>query len=303
MNNAMISFVVFLLIGAGSYAQNSPSEQSDHSILDFYRQYSAFTDPGEFAYLYESLPDSLPVLCGLIKSQFIHPYAELNAYREQIPRERWNEMYRYPSVNSILKGLVSLDSSGLTKDRKPADRLVLGCQQNAILLASIMKYRGIPARVRCGHVTYLIPDFHTSHTICEVWNKEEGRWMLVDPSTNQVDFSPDKFDFSYDACLQLLKSEIDPSQYGIPRRYSGFVSIIAKVHTDLAAVLGTEYPINRYAPMLAYAFENEDQLTSDHLKTLQTICGLMSSLDENNLWKLKEIYASTPEIQISESFE
>jgi len=32
------------------------------SVLDFYRQYSSFTDPGEYAYLYENLPDSLPGL-------------------------------------------------------------------------------------------------------------------------------------------------------------------------------------------------------------------------------------------------
>jgi hypothetical protein len=211
-------------------------------------------------------------------------------------------MFSYPSVKSILGGLLSYDSTGLRKERKPEDRLVLGCQQNAILLVSILKNRGIPARVRCGHVTYLIPDFHTSHTICEVWNEEKNRWMLVDPSTDRIDFSRDKFDFSYDACLQLLSGEIDPSQYGIPRRYSGFVSIVAKVHIDLAAVLGTEYPVSQYAPMLQYAFENEDQLTAEHIKILHTICELMKSLDGDNISRLQEIYAKTPEIQLTKSF-
>jgi hypothetical protein len=57
------------------------------SVLDFYRQYSIFTDPGEYAYMYKNLPDSLPELCSLIKSQFIHPYSELPQYREQLPKE------------------------------------------------------------------------------------------------------------------------------------------------------------------------------------------------------------------------
>jgi len=287
----------------GVNAQGEAGEPAENSLLDFYRQYSAFTDPGAYAYLYAELPASLSELCTLIRSQFIHPFAELNQYREQIPRERWNEMYSYPSVESILKGLLSHDSRGLINDRNAKDRLILGCQQNAILLASIMKYRGIPARVRCGHVSYLIPDFHTSHTICEVWNEAEKRWMLVDPSTDRVDFSPEEFDFSYDAWLQLQKGEIDPGYYGIPRRYSGFVSILGKVHIDLASVLGTEYPINRFAPMLTFAFENDDHLEEGHIETINRICHLMKILDENSMVELQEIYSSTPEVQITETFE
>ena len=95
-----------------------------------------------------TLSDSLPELCSLIKSQFIPTYAELPKYREQIPKERWNEMYRYPSVKTFLEGLLSYDSSGIVNDRKPEDRLVLICRYNSILLVSILKSRGIPARVR-----------------------------------------------------------------------------------------------------------------------------------------------------------
>ena len=312
MKNSISIILISMLLGICSAQTNiNKSEASlvesanspvDTSLLEFYRQYSSFTDPGEYAYMYKNLPDSLPELCSLIKSQFIHPYAELPKYREQIPKERWNEMFSYPGVKSILEGLISYDSAGLTKERKPEHRLVLGCQQNAILLASILKYRGIPARVRCGHVTYLIPDFHTSHTICEVWNEYKNRWMLVDPSMDRIDFSHEEFDFSYDVWLQMQNGEIDPSQYGIPHRYSGFVSIVAKVNTDLASVLGTEYPINQYAPMLDYAFENEDQLTAEHIKTLNRISELMKSVDAHSFSELQEIYKNTPQIQITKFF-
>lgn len=134
------------------------------TVLDFYRQYSTYTDPGAYAYLYENLPDSLPELCRLIKSQFIHPFAELQQYREMIPKERWNESLKYPTVQLILEGLILYNPSGLVQNRQPEDRLVLGCREYAILLASILKHRRIPARVRCGHATYLIPDFHA--TLC-----------------------------------------------------------------------------------------------------------------------------------------
>jgi hypothetical protein len=274
----------------------------DTSLLEFYRQQSAFTDPGEYGYLYENLTDSLPELCRLIKSQFIHPFAELQQYREQIPEERWNESIMYPSVKSILGGLLSYDSRGLVEDREPADRLVLGCRDYAIILASILKYRGIPARVRCGHAPYLRPGFFLSHTICEVWNENDRRWMLVDPGLGMIDFSVDKFDFSNELWLKMQKEEIDINLYGMPGRYSGFVSITGKVYHDLASILGTEYPIYQYAPVLEYAFDNNKQIPAELRETLDRISELMKSLDAENFKKLQEIYDNTPEIQITRSF-
>ena len=273
------------------------------SVLDFYRQYSSFTDPGEYAYLYKNLPDSLPELCRLIKSQFIHPYAELPHYRDQIPKERGDESAKYPTVKSILEGLLTYDARGLVNDRKPKDRLILGCRENAILLASIVKYRGIPARLRAGHATYIIPDFHTSHTICEVWNEKDKRWMLVDPSMGMIDFRRDKFDFSNEAWLKMQKGEIDPTLYGLPGNYTGLVSIVGKVCPDLAFILGTEYPIYQYAPILEYAFKNKNQLPAEQTEILNRISELMKSLDADNLNKLQDMYNNTPEIQITKSFE
>ena len=309
MKNTVFILMISILTSTGCSSQQNQEKLSnklndaDSSIFDFYRQYSSYTDPGEYAYLYDNLPDSLPELCRLIRSQFIHPYAELSKYREQIPKERWNESIKYPTVKSILEGLLSYDSSGIMKNRKPEDRLVLGCRHNAILLTSILKYRGIPARVRIGHVTYLKPGIHLSHTICEVWNENDKRWMLVDPSTVMVDFSRDKFDFSNDLWLKMQNGEIDPIQYGFPSRYSGLVSIVGKICPDLASILGTEYPINQYAPILDYAFDDENQIPAEHIETLNRISELMKSIDADNISKLQDIYNYNPDIQITKSFE
>jgi hypothetical protein len=42
-----------------AFSTTSTNEPVDASLLDLYRQYSEYTDPGEYAYLYEGLPDSL----------------------------------------------------------------------------------------------------------------------------------------------------------------------------------------------------------------------------------------------------
>ena len=275
------------------------------SVLDFYRQYSSFTAPGEYEYLYKNLPDSLPELCSLVKSQFIHPIVELPQYRDQIPKERWNETEKYTTVKSVLQGLLSYDSRGFVKDRKPEDRLVLGCRENSLLLASILKYRGIPARVRYGHAAYLIPGFHTNHVICEVWNKNNQRWMLVDPSTNMIDFSREEFAFGNDSWLKMKKGEIDPNLYGIPGKFSnnnGLVTIATMVCLDLASVLGNEYTIYQYAPIVDYAFDNNKKLPEDQIEILNRISKLMKSFNAENLSKLQEIYDNTPQIQITKKF-
>ena len=303
MKNSVITLMISIVIVTGCYAQKNTKEQAETSVVNFYHQYSSTTDPGEYAYLYQNLPDSLPELCSLIKSQFIHPYAELPKYREQIPKDRWREMYRYPSVKSILEGLVSYDSSGLTKERQPEDRLILACWHNSILLASILKSRDIPARVRYGHATYIAPGYHISHVISEVWNEDEMRWMLVDPSMDMVDFNRDKFDISNEAWLQLQRKEIDPNLYGIPGKYSGMGSIAAKVCGDLASILGTEHTIFQYAPILDFVFEEDKEITTEHVELLNRISELMLSIDADNLAKLQEIYNATPDIQITKSFE
>jgi formylglycine-generating enzyme required for sulfatase activity len=302
--STLIFMIFFLAIAGGNCQQNVKPPKNvlfTGSVPDFYKQYSPFTDPGEYVYLFKNLPDSLPELCSLIKSQFIHPFSELRYYSEQIPEERWNELGNYPTVQSILKGLVTYDSRGLVNDRKPEHRLILGCREYAILLASVLKYRDIPARVRFGHARYLIPGFHASHTICEVWNKKETRWMLVDPGLGMVDFSKDEFDFSYDAWLRLQKKEIDPAIYGNPGHYTGIISIVGKICPDLASLLGNEYTLYQYAPILEYAFNN-NQLPANQIKILNEISELMKSPDTGNLSKLQEIYNNTPEIQITKTF-
>ncbi len=304
MKTLLFAFLTLILTVSGCNAlQNKPVEYTGSPILEFYRQYSPFTDPGPYRYLYKNLPDSLPELCRVVRSQFLHPFAELPQYRDQIPAERGDESVKYPTVKSILEGLLAYDSRGLINDRKPKDRLILGCRENAILLASILKYRGIPARIRIGHAAYLMPGFHASHTLCEVWNEKDKRWMLVDPSTGMIDFSKEQFDFSNEVWLKMQKKEIDPNLYGLPGRYTGLVSIVGKMSPDLASVLGTEYPIYQYAPVLDYAFKNKNQLTAEQIEILNRVSELMKSLDADNLLKLQEIYNATPEIQVTMSFE
>jgi hypothetical protein len=307
MKHSILILIISILAVIGCSAQGKknsigPSQiKTEAELLDFYRQYSAFTDPGEYGYLYDNLPASLEELCRIIKSQYINPY-ELQMYEGQIPKERPNEIMKYPTVKLALEGLLSYDSSGLVQNRKPKDRLVLICRDNAILLASILKYRGIPARVRYGFAPYLMPDFHASHVICEVWNEKDKRWMLVDPSTNMIDFSRNQFDFSNDVWQKMQKKEIDPNCYGVPGRHTGLLPITMIVCGDLASILGTEYATYQFPSILSYAMQNNNQLTPEQIEMFNRISEHMKSLDADTISKLQEIYSDTPQIHFTETF-
>ncbi len=301
MRNTLLGITLSIFTLSGCTAQPQVEFTDEKSVLDFYCQFSAYTDPGKYEYMYEDLPDSLPALCQIIQKQFMHLVAEYPSYKHVMPDDSRYDITKYTTIESILEALAQKDPNGLTLHRKPEDRLVFGCQNYALMLASMLKYKGIPARVRYGHAPYLIPDFHASHAICEVWNQEEERWMLVDPSVNMIDFSRDKFDFSNQAWLQMRKGEIDPNTFGFPGKYSGEGSITGKIGADLASILGTEYPLTMYPPIMEYYFEGEKPLPREQIKKLDTISELMQSLDAGNLSELQRIYNNTPEIQVTRS--
>jgi sulfatase modifying factor 1 len=71
---------------------------------------------------------------------------------------------------------------------------------------------------------------------------------------------------------------------------------------DLASVLGNEYTIYQYAPIVDYAFDNNKKLPEDQIEILNRISTLMKSFSAENLSKLQEIYDNTPQIQITKTF-
>ena len=127
--------------------------------------------------------------------------------------------------------------------------------------------------------------------------------MLVDPSTDMIDFSREEFDFSNDVWLKMQKEKIDPQIYGRRGKYTGLLPITMMVCGDLASILGSENTTNSYPPILDYAIQNNNQLTSKHIETLNRISEFMKSINAYNFSKLQDIYNNTPEIQITKSFE
>ena len=257
---------------------------SSNEALDFYREYGQNTDPGEYADLFEGLPESLQGLCDWIQTQLIHP-AVVSRYAGVLPEGRTREDSDFYSVQDMLRELAIRNPRGLTMERKPAERLVLSCRFNAMLLVSVMKSRGVPARVRVGFAGYIDPESgkHFDHWITEIWNEDEGRWMSVDGDTNRVDFN--EFELAGDVWLKARKGKIEPLNYGV-FRWWGLRYILGNLCHDLYASLNNEL-IYWEGPELFH--KDAEQLSAEEAAFVDRLAHLLKHPEENieELVKLK----------------
>ncbi|UCF09319.1 MAG: hypothetical protein JSW65_04450, partial [Candidatus Bipolaricaulota bacterium] len=166
---------------------------SSDDVLAYYRRQSRFTDPGEYASLYDGLPEGISDLCTVLQGAILHMFwigektygvttEELKAAGREICVE-----FAYETAEERLRNIVSLDERPLAEPR-PADVRSVGCCRDlAMMLVSILRHRGIPARVRTGVARYFFTDGKLEdHYLCESWNAEERRWQLTDPQIDAV---------------------------------------------------------------------------------------------------------------------
>ena len=153
--------------------QNEPvsSSKPAEEVLNRYKDQTKFTDPGEFAHMFDSLPESYEQICGIIKKQLIHPM-EAAEMPEIFPKDNLPEDGEYPIVAEMLRELDKRNHSGLTIDRLPEDRLLVACYHHGLLSASILRHQGKSVRLRAGFARYFEEQVGVrfSHVVCKVWN-------------------------------------------------------------------------------------------------------------------------------------
>jgi hypothetical protein len=196
--------------------------KTDHT---YFAQPAGMTDPGSQIDWPENLPTGIAELCKLVQGTTIHIFwAE--RYGIHHPPERQAEV-QLRSLERRLKRMLELDPRPLTEAR-PFDRKVVGnCRDFTLLLVSILRHQGIPARARCGFGAYFIPDQYVDHWVCEYWNSAQGRWVLVDAQLDafqcnalKISFDPldvprDQFIVAGRAWQMCRNGQADQESFGI----------------------------------------------------------------------------------------
>lgn len=281
-------------------------------ILDHYLKYSTFTYPGLYEDYIKKLPDDVRELGLLLRKNVIHrttlatgnvgtnadmKYGDMT----KVPWWRQAEDDNLTTTTAMLAEFFHRDQNGLTMERKVDDKLVLTCRHIAILMASILKAKGIPARVRSGFAAYFegMTDAW-DHWITQYWNKLENRWvtMDVDGSWHKTGFDmydiPDgKFDFSADTWLGVRQEKRDDKHFRNAGGFDGLITIAWELFYDFHCLMNNEiiYPHHPKFTMLG----NFKKLEEAKLKELDDFATLMQNPDENfnelyHIWETNKEY-------------
>lgn len=180
------------------------------------------SDPGTARHLLAGLPkDDLTALCRVVQTVYRHYYAA----QDTMPLERLKEV-DLRRAELIWQRIHMLDESPLTEPRPVEQRFIGCCRDASMLLCSMLREQGIPARLRIGFAQYIRvkPGFHVDHVVVEVW--ESGRWRLVDPEqtdklkqSNRIDFDVqdiphDQFVIGGQAWQAVRSGQANASDFG-----------------------------------------------------------------------------------------
>jgi Transglutaminase-like superfamily len=162
---------------------NSASDEQRRS-LEFCLRPAMMTDAGADAGAFGELPSDIASLVRIVQGLLLHEHL-IPAYGLELPDERRRES-QIRRVELMLRSLLARDGKPLSMARPVGERLVGVCRHFTVLLVSMLRAKGVPARARCGFGGYFVPGRCEDHWVCEYWNSGRQQWILVDAQIDAV---------------------------------------------------------------------------------------------------------------------
>jgi hypothetical protein len=288
----------------------------DSKILEHYLQFSSFTFPGLYQeQLLNELPDDIPTIGKILRKQIIHrmTLAEGNkgsnidlryGDMKKVPWWRQPEDDNLPTASAMLAELYRRDQRGFVDDRQEKDRLILTCRFIAILMATILKSKGKPARVRSGFDSYSspYPGKSCDHWITQYWNTQQERWITIDVDNCLYDLEFDifdmptsVFDWSADAWLKARKGEADPRKFYNAGGFDGLMPVAWELFYDFHCLMNNEI-IYLHSPKHVGP-EMFHKLSAKDLEKIDELALLMQEPDKN-FDELSEVWLTNKDIRL-----
>jgi hypothetical protein len=221
-------------------------EASD--IFAFYASHSPMTDPGEASALIDPLPNDVAALTRVIQGLGIYDVVARDFYGFEPPENRLSEIHLRPIAERLAR-VVELDDQPLHIARKPERRALQRCNSFALMLVTMLRAKGVPARSRCGFAAYFNPPNFEDHWVCEYWDAQDRRWRLADPQIDDVwrarlkigcdtlDLPRTQFLTASEAWRRCRSGKADAQQFGISfAGLRGLWFVAGSLVRDLAAL-------------------------------------------------------------------
>jgi hypothetical protein len=275
-------------------------------MLKYYSQVAPVTDPGRYWRHLRDLPDDIPALCHVVQGLVIHDMW-VPRYGIELDRDRLNEL-RLVYVEKIIARAFELDERPLDQQRPPGKRVIGCCRDFSVLLCSILRVKGIPARARCGFGVYL--DF-CDHWVCEYWDDARSRWVSVDAQMDSLQQDDLKIDFSVTnmpdgkflvggRAWQMCREEgYDPRLFGIGDEYRGLWFARGNLLRDLAALNKEEtvpYLVGRPWDSWAILAKDDAMVSLEELSLLDDVAAVTQRGNEA-FSDVQSVYEIHPELK------
>ncbi|MFI2432812.1 transglutaminase-like domain-containing protein [Streptomyces sp. NPDC018693] len=214
---------------------------------DHYLKQTPYSDPGDLDVT--GLPRDPRRLADAVRGLMFHRM-EGDRLGHTVPEERLHHDAESRYVREILRILSERGDGPLTEPRPYDERFVGTCRDFSLLLCSLLRATGTPARLRGGFGTYFVEGFHDDHWVTE-YQLPDGGQRLADAQVNagfyDVPFDPldvprDRFVVAGQAWRACRAGEADPESFGVWVRpeLRGMPLVLRSVVLDLAACNGTE---------------------------------------------------------------
>jgi hypothetical protein len=194
------------------------------NILDHYLQFGMFTNPGCYRDTLRAMPDDIKELGDLVGHQIIHRVTLKEGNTKANHDLRYGDMEKFPwhrlrceddvlpTAVSMIAELFRLNANGFIANRKAEHKIVVTCRYMAVLMASILKSKDIPCRVRSGFAPYFF-NGSWDHWINQYWDQSAGKWITFDADGffdssigfDQYDMPEEKFDWAAITWLGIRK--------------------------------------------------------------------------------------------------
>ena len=273
---------------------------------EYYQRSGSMTALGAHAGEFSAMPRDIAALCEAIQGVLIHRDIAPLLYGLKLSEEDRDNGHIRP-IAQMLTRIHVLDARPLTIAREPAHRLPTVCRHFSLMLCSILRAQGVPARPRCGFGAYFTPGKFEDHWVCEYWDAGDARWILVDAQLDAVqrkafnpDFDPldvprDRFVIAGDAWQMCRSGRADASRFGLTHIHeSGLWFIAGNVVRDLASLNRMEMlPWDVWGLM-----EMDDDALTDEKKALIDRVAALTLAGDNAFADVRAIYESDDRLRV-----
>jgi hypothetical protein len=219
--------------------------------LPYYTKPGPMTTPGQQGALLRDLPAGVAGLAEVLHGLIIHEHIA-GLYGVTLSDE-YRASVHVRRAEDLLGLIHARDNRSLGVPREPSARLPGNCRHFTVLMVTMLRAQGVPARARCGFGGYFGNGLFEDHWVCEYWNSSEQQWKLVDAQIDArqleiftVDFDltdvpRDRFLIAGDAWARCRAGAADPSAFGLSLiKESGLWWIAANLMRDAAALCNIE---------------------------------------------------------------